>query len=121
MAPLKVSIKKSFQPTQQLTILGYHYDTTTQTVSIPKIKIQKIITQLYKISNQYKCQAVSLLSIVGKLRWVSNIISYGNAFVRRIEQIAHSVKKKNFWVKITKEARKDIKWWLDILNNETKN
>lgn len=118
---VKVSIRKSFEPSQQLVILGFDYNTQTQTVSIPKKKIQKIKQQLLQLYGKYKTQAKTLLSIVGKLRWVANIIVVGNAFVRRLEQTAHSVNQIHFWVKLNKEAKRDIKWWLDVLNDETLN
>ena len=118
---VKVSQRKSYPPTQQLTILGYHYDTTTQTVSIPIEKIHKIKQQLKLLVQKRKSKAQELLSIVGKLRWVSNIIVTGSAFVRRLEQAAHSVKELHYWVRLNSEIKKDIKWWLKVLNSQTLN
>ena len=118
---VKISVKKSFEPSQELVILGYNYNTDEQCVSIPKHKIQKIKDKLTQLHNSYKTQAKTLLSIVGKLRWVANIIVVGNAFVRRLEEKAHSVQNIRFWVKLDKETKRDIKWWLEVLNDQTLN
>ena len=118
---VKVSARKSFEPTQKLTILGFSYNTLKQSVSIPKHKLLKIKNQFIQLNGKKKYQAKILLSIVGKLRWVSNIIVVGNAFVRRLEEKAHSVEHLHFWVRLNLDTKRDIKWWLDVLNNETLN
>ena len=118
---VKVSTKKSYEPSQELIILGYNYNTNLQTVSIPKPKIDKIKAKLIYLYSRQKVQARELLSIVGKLRWVSNIIILGSAFVRRLEEKAYSVSKLHFWVTINSETKKDIAWWIDVLNDQTLN
>lgn len=107
---VQVSLKKSFKPVQKLIILGFEYNTITQCVSIPKDKIAKIKSKLLYLHGRQKVQARELLSIVGKLRWVSNIIVVGSAFVRRLEERANSVKEIHFWVSLNLETKKDISW-----------
>ena len=51
-----------------------------------------------------------LLSLIGKLRWASVCIFDGNAFVRRMESVAFSVKYLHHHVKVNK-FRTDLAWW----------
>ena len=113
-----VSIKKSFHPTQRLTILGYEYDTVSQTVSIPVEKTKEILKLVQTAVQKQKILVADLQSLVGKLRWVCSILTVGAAFVRRLEQLIYPQKPEHFKVRLNSQAKNDLKWWLGILQNQ---
>ncbi len=101
---------KCVKPTTQIKILGFIYNTVTQTVSIPLNKLQHILREINRILKRGKATQLELLSLIGKLRWASVCIFAGPAFVRRMEKAAYSVKRASFFINI-KLFEKDLIWW----------
>lgn len=114
---VEVSIKKSFEPTQKLVILGYEYDTCQQTVAIPANKTAAILQLIGTILSIDRIQYRQIQSIAGKLRWLCSIFPMGAAFVRRIEALVDFSKPGHFKTRINAACRKDLLWWLNILKH----
>ena len=83
------------------------------TVRIPDDKYEAVRKLLLEIRNNPKRKQTKreLLSLIGKLRWCSVAMFAAHAFVRRLEERAHSQKRltalrlrekgqpgKNFWI-----------------------
>ena len=75
-------------PSTVQIILGFEYNTMTQTVSIPKAKVDRINRDVEGMLNIKKVPQKQVLSLIGKLRWASVCIFGGSAFVRRMEKWA---------------------------------
>ena len=60
-----------------------------------------------------KCTQKELLSLIGQLAFASKIIRPGRIFLCRLISTAHSVKRLHHFIYLNKDARKDIKWWID--------
>jgi hypothetical protein len=54
-----------------------------------------------------------LLSLLGKLVFVSKVISPGRIFMRRLYDLTMGLKHLHYRVKLSRDAREDIIWWLN--------
>ena len=106
---------KCSAPATRQKILGYVYSTVSQTVCVPQDKVSGMIRELLLFQSSEKVTQRQILSLVGKLRWASQAIWTGEAFVRRLEHRANSVARLEHHVRVSSEMRKDLKWWLRVL------
>ena len=104
-------------PNTTAIILGFLYNTITQTLSIPTKKQSKILASLRPFlhkGNLFSRRQIAQL--VGKLNWVSIIIFGGRTMLRSLEW---SIDISTHWdhecIRLTSEQRKDILWWQQIL------
>ena len=106
---------KVVRPSREQKLLGFIWDTTSMVVRIPQTKIDSITSTLKDLLRLKRKRPTKqeLLSIVGKLRWFSVTMFGAQAFVRRIEQQAYSVKRLSDHVRINSGIRRDIQFWLD--------
>jgi hypothetical protein len=106
---------KCSPPAQWQKILGFIWDTRSMTVRIPDDKYEAVRKLLLEIRNNPKRKQTKreLLSLIGKLRWCSVAMFAAHAFVRRLEERAHSQKRLTAHIRLNAEARKDIDFWLD--------
>lgn len=113
-------VDKCTPPSRVMQILGFEYDTSSMVVRIPANKYTPMRERLLTMKSKRSFTKRELLQIIGKLRWFSTAIFGACAFVRRIEERAHSVKRLEHHVKVTADLRKDVDFWLtgfDSLNS----
>ena len=120
MLGIPTTVKKCCRPSQTPRILGFEYNTITQTVRVPDDKVMKIVREIQIILRWRKIPKRELLKIIGKLRWTSMVIFPGAAFVRHLENAAYEVKELHHFVKLRGELKKELRWWLHTLPS-TKN
>ncbi|MCP4478643.1 MAG: hypothetical protein GY818_11175 [Planctomycetaceae bacterium] len=102
--------RKCKTPRTSLVILGFLYDTVKQMVFIPDVKMRVILGELDAVLARSSVTQLTLLSLIGKLRWASVCLYAGPAFVRRMERSAYSVHRLHHFVKVSK-FREDLVWW----------
>ena len=118
---IPTSPDKCTRPQQIIIILGFLLDTLTQTVSIPKEKIQRYISDInWLIKHQHLCTIKLLHEIDGKLRHCSRAMYGGAAFLRGIEGLLWQKKfiEQKFdheTFKLTPRAKYDLDFWLEVL------
>jgi hypothetical protein len=56
-----------------------------------------------------------LLSLAGILGNAAEVIRPARMFVRKLVDVAYSVRCDDFWVRITKDVRDDLIWWQNVL------
>ena len=79
-----VSMEKTFWGTTCLTFLGLLIDTVSQTVSIPKEKIERAQQLIAKILTKRKVTLKDLQKLCGFLNFLCKCIVPGRAFTRRL-------------------------------------
>ena len=103
-------------PAQCQKILGFEYDTRDMKVRIPSDKVQRIKAETSALkAHRGKVCAQRIKSLIGLLRWASQAIFCGNAFVRRLEYAVNRIKKAHFrW---TLPMRNDMAWWDAVIES----
>ena len=66
-------------------------------------------------SKKKKATKRQLLSIQGRLIWVSRVVRYGRLFVQRIISEGKKVDSLDSWLTISDECRRDLEWWKSFL------
>ena len=114
-APIKP--EKVVNPTTQITFLGIQIDTMTMTASITKERKLSILDELqsFRTSKTRKRTKRQVLSLIGKLSFVSKVVPAGRIFLRRLIDLSMSVKHLHYRIPITLEAQRDLAWWQDFL------
>jgi hypothetical protein len=100
--------EKTASPTQQLVVLGWLFDTTSQTLSIPDDKRIQLVGLLDSFLSNTKVTQREIQSLVGRLRWVSYCIFGLQAFVRRLEQASLSVSRSTHHVRLRRGVCRDL-------------
>lgn len=105
---------KCVAPSTRTKILGFIYDTKLQKIFIPEEKKSEILAEIDRLLHPGSTSSLrcDLQSLVGKLRWFSNCLWSGAAFVRRLEQaINRKVNGQHrCWIK-NSSIRADLRWW----------
>ena len=107
--PLKV--EKMEGPTEILIFLGVLIDTSKMELRLPTEKLM----ELKSLMEQWKYGQAStkrqLLSLIGKLAHAAKIVKPGRTFLRRMLDVAHSVKDLNHHVQLKSDFKSDLAWW----------
>ena len=93
--------------------LGIEINSEAQTIALPQEKIDTLTTILPSWLTRKKCTQKELLSLIGKLAFAAKVIRPGRIFLHRLISTAYSVKRLHHFIYLSKEAQKDIKWWID--------
>ena len=112
-APIKPS--KVEGPTTSLTFLGIHLDTISMEANITEERKQSLLQELTMLQGRHKCTKRELLSLIGKLSFSCKILPAGRIFLRRLIDLTTTIKHLHHHVRITTNARLDLRWWLDFL------
>ena len=114
--PLKPD--KIVGPTTTMTFLGIELDTVAQQARLPPDKHAALTSELdgfvTKYSKRASCSKRSLLSLIGKLAFACKVVPAGRIFLRRLLDLAHSVKELHHHLHISREALQDVLWWRDF-------
>lgn len=107
-----VNYSKVVEPTKEIEFLGIILDSVKMEARISDERMQDVLSELNKWSNKRRGKKRELLSLLGKLVFISRIIRPGRIFMRRLFDIAKQVRNLNQTVRISNDAHGDIKWWL---------
>ena len=110
-----VNPSKVVEPTPVLEFLGIVIDSLSMMLCISETRLRDILSQLEKWSGRRKCTKRQLLSIIGKLTFVSKVVRSGRTFVRRMIETSKRVQALHHRIRLNAEFQKDIQWWLTYL------
>ena len=114
-AGFSVSPRKVVWSTPVLEFLGIVIDSINMILCISQPRLQDVLLQLQKWSNRKTCTKRQLLSIIGKLTFVSKVVRSGRTFVRRMIDLAKRASALHHKIKLNVEFQKDVHWWLQYL------
>ena len=106
-----VATNKLEGPTTCLTLLGLQLDSQDGIISLPAVKLQKVKSTIAEWLTRRACTKRQLLSVIGTLHHATSVVKAGRAFLRRLIDLAGTVKQLHYWVRINSEARADLRWW----------
>lgn len=116
---MPVSIEKTYYPVRQLIFLGILICTESQTVSIPRKKVEVAKEMLEFTLAAKKVTVLHLHKLTGLLNFFGRAIILGRAFTRCFyAKFANPKLKQHHHVRVDRELKADSKMWLDFLGNQ---
>lgn len=113
---LEVAPEKCAPPKSVGTWLGIEVDAKKMQMRIPKSKLKELIDIINSWIYKEGCTLKELQSLHGKLSWASTVVRPGRLFTNRIRNRLAAVKDAQA-IRLDDQFRKDVQWWLYILNN----
>ena len=116
---LEESGKKAEAPSQELVYLGVLFDSVAMEMRVPPDKLAEIKSEISNWSRKSTITKRNLQSLLGKLFWVSRVVRLSRVFMGRLlQQLRDMVNTgDNTKVKLSEEARRDLKWWDRFLDH----
>lgn len=108
---------KTFSPNTVMTFLGYELDTGAMIVRLPRDKLDKCFQLIQAALLKPKITLKGLQSIIGTLNFACGVIVPGRAFLRRLIDLTVGVVKPFYFIRITSEAREDLRTWAAFLRD----
>ena len=113
-----LSYEKVEGPTTVMTFLGIKLDTSAQQARLPQDKLRDIMAELNDFTQKHvqgsTCSKWALLSLIGKLAFACKVVPAGRIFLRRLLDLANSVRHLYQHIRISTEALGAIQWCLDF-------
>ena len=100
----------------KLEFLGIVIDTEKMELRISKERLQEIAADLKKWESRRRGKKRKLLSLIGKLSFISRVVRTGRSFLRRLIETAKSAKHLHHFVQLTAEFHADVHWWSTFLH-----
>lgn len=113
--PLKAD--KTIAPTTCLTVYGIEVDSVAMECRLPQEKIDKIVQLLTAYSNCKKITLNEMQSLLGLLNFACLIICPGRTFLRRLYDLTCNISKPHHSIRLSNEARSDLRTWLEFIHN----
>ena len=111
--PLKV--EKVEGPATSMVFLGIEMDSVKGTLAVPQDKLARYKGELQAWRVKKAARKRELLSLIGKLSHTCKVIRPGRIFLRRMIDLACSVERMDYWVRLNQEFRSDLQWWVSFL------
>ena len=102
---------KFVYPTTVMEYIGIEIDTIAMQLRITQERLDEIMIQLSQWKQRSGCTKREILSLIGKLSFVSRVVRPGRTFVRRLIDLSKTAKYLHYRIHVTKAARADIRWW----------
>ena len=88
----EVNPDKVEKPTTQLEFLGIVIDSSNMQLKISDQRLHDIYKELLEWKHKVQCKKRELLSLIGKLTFVSRVVKSGRTFVRQMIDLSKRVK-----------------------------
>lgn len=112
---LQEAYEKAVEPTTSMDWLGVHFDTMEWTMSLKPGKLQELLTWLPKLLMYKRVNRVLLQKVLGNLVWAAAVLRAGVVFFNRLLALLRKLKRPHHSIYFSKEAKKDVRWWLKTL------
>jgi hypothetical protein len=110
-----VNPAKVVEPTTCLEFLGIIIDSKLMQMRISQERLHDTLNELSNWMHKRAVTKRQLLSLIGKLTFISKVVRSGRTFTRRLIERSKHVKHLHHRVKVNRMLRDDIQWWLDFL------
>ena len=106
---------KAVSPSTCMDWLGVRFDTIEWTMAIKPGKLSQLLRWLPELLKRKRVKKVLLQKVLGSLVWASAIVRAGVVFFNRLLMLLRKLKRPNHSIYFSKEAKKDVAWWLRTL------
>ena len=107
---------KAVAPTSNMDWLGICFDTVEWSMALKPGKLQELLVFLPKLLTYKRVKKVLLQKVLGNLVWASAVVRSGVIFFNRLLVLLRKLKRPNHSVYFSKEAKKDVAWWIKTLD-----
>jgi hypothetical protein len=114
---LPLKHEKTVTPATNVELHGILVNTVKMQLELPLDKLDSAKQKILALSNRKKARLDEVQSIIGILNFACRAIVPGRAFLRRLIDLTKNVHCKSHWIRITREARKDLHAWLVFLDS----
>ena len=106
---------KAVAPTTSMDWLGVRFDTVEWSMALKPGKLQELLIWLPKLLKTKRVKRVLLQKVLGSLVWASAVVRAGVVFFNRLLALLRKLKRPNHSIFFSREAKKDVLWWLKTL------
>ena len=106
---------KLCHPSTVMEYLGIVLDTDLFQARISSERLTEVLTELYEWRHRQSATKRQILSLVGKLTFVSRVVRPGRTFIRRMISLASKLPHLHYRVQLTHDFQMDVDWWLHYL------
>ena len=106
---------KTCSPDTSLQFAGITLDSVQQEARFPDNKLWKCHTLLTSFYSRQKVTLKELQSLIGLLNFTCSVILPGRAFLRRVIDLAMGLQRPHHSIRLSKEAKANIKVWIQFL------
>ena len=107
--------EKTEGPASSLTFAGIELDTIARTARLPAEKLEKAIALVKRALDKPKLTLHEIQSVIGFLNFTCKVVVPGRAFLRRLVNLTIGVRCAWHKIRITSQAKLDLKAWLLFL------
>ena len=111
LAGWELQPNKCTLPAKQEELLGIVVDIDKAELRMSQERQSDILVELNSMLGVKVTTKRKLLSLIGKLSFITKVVRSGRTFLRRLIGLAKSVKYLHYKVKMNVQARRDIEWW----------
>lgn len=108
--PAKIS-----EPSPVMEYLGIVLDTNLMQARISQERLQEVMSELLQWKQRRHATKRNILSLIGKLTFISRVVRPGRTFIRRMIALACQIPHLHHRIKLSAEFQKDVAWWLSYL------
>ena len=112
---LEEAPEKAIAPSTQMDWLGVRFDTVEWSMALKPGKLQELLEWLPRLLSCKRVKRVLLQRVLGSLVWASAIVRAGVVFFNRLLGLLRKLKRPNHSIHFSKEAKKDVEWWVRTL------
>ena len=106
---------KAVAPTTKMEWLGISFNTMEWTMALKPGKLKELLDWLPMLLRQKRVKKSLLQKILGNLVWASAVVRSGTVFFNRLLALLRKLKKPGHSIYFSKEAKRDVAWWLATL------
>lgn len=118
-----ISWNKLQSATTCVRYLGIELCSKTMEARLPQDKLENLHSILGKFKKKKKARKRELESLVGTLNHCCSVVKGGRTFLRRIINVANSLKHRTHFIRLSTEFQKDLLFWInfsEVFNGKAK-
>ena len=114
---LEEAPEKAVAPITKMDWLGITFNTIEWSMALKPGKLKELLVWLPKLLKFKRVKRVVLQKVLGNLVWASAVVRAGVVFFNRLLVLLRKLNRSNHSIYFSKEAKKDVAWWLATLKN----
>ena len=112
-----IAQEKTVGPETTLQFAGIELDSVRQEARLPSEKLTKCRTLLHQFHKKRSVTLRELQSLIGLLNFCCSVVVPGRAFLRRLIDLTTGLTRPHHHIRLNKEAKQDIRMWLQFLDH----
>lgn len=109
--------EKTEGPSQILTFAGIELDCVKNEARLPQEKVEKSLSAIRSMFSRKKVTLKELQSLLGLLNFACSVVVPGRVFLRRLINLTIGILQSHHLIRLTLEAKKDLRIWETFLGS----